>query len=365
MAPLFAQHRDAARVELAAGERRITPGIDAFREPQAHQQKLVGAFFAVEKIVRHDAMAVGLDAHQPRLWTPLGGDRMADTLDVQPPMRAGADAGIFVAAPVDQIVPAFRAGAGVIGNLVGRQAMRRADLLGDIVELARQRLVGRLQLAGGVQAEERRALLDGELVERQMFGGFRDRVLQFGGPHLRGLARAGIDQVERIAVEGLAGDRHRIERLARGVQPAQRLQRGVVQRLHAERYPVDAGRAVTGKARGLDAGRVGLERDFDIGGDAPVLADRIENGADGLRLHQGRRAAAEEDRRHLAARRARRSGFDLAGEGAREAFLVDRFMPDMAVEIAIGAFGQAERPVHIDAEGFFWPGASQDRSPPA
>ena len=37
-------------------------------------------------------------------------------------MRAGTDAGIFVAAPVDEIVPAFGAGARVVGNLVGRQA---------------------------------------------------------------------------------------------------------------------------------------------------------------------------------------------------------------------------------------------------
>ena len=72
-------------------------------------------------------------------------------------MRAGADAGIFLRAPVDEIVPALRAGARVIGNLVGRQTVLRADVLRDVVERARVRLVGRLQLAGGVQPEERRA----------------------------------------------------------------------------------------------------------------------------------------------------------------------------------------------------------------
>ncbi|MGY4483934.1 hypothetical protein ACVWWR_003125 [Bradyrhizobium sp. LM3.2] len=34
---------------------------------------------------------------------------MPDTVDVEPAMGAGADAGIFLAAPVDQIVPALGA----------------------------------------------------------------------------------------------------------------------------------------------------------------------------------------------------------------------------------------------------------------
>ena len=55
----------------------------------------------------------------------------------------------------------------------------------------------------------------------------------------------------------------------------------------------------------------------------------------------------------VAARRARRRGFDLARKGAGKAFLVDRRVADMAVEIAIRAFRQAERPVHVDAEGFW------------
>ena len=265
-------------------------------------------------------------------------------------MRARADAGIFLAAPVDQIVLAFRARPGVVGNLVGRKAVMRADFLRHIVERAGDRLVRRLQFARRMQAEERRAFLDRELIERQMFGGFRNRQLQFVGPHLRRLVGAGVDQVERVAVERGARDRDRIQRLARAVQPSQRLQRSIVERLHAERDAVDAGCAIAAKPRCLDAGRIGLQRHFDIGGDAPMLADRIQDGADGLRLHQRRRAAAEKDRGDGSARRARRRGFDLARKGAHKSFLVDRRVPDMAVEIAIRAFRQAERPVHVDAE---------------
>ena len=190
-----------------------------------------------------------LDPHQPGLGTLFGGDRVPDAVDIEAAMGAGADAGIFLAAPVDQIVPALRAGARVIGNLVGRQSVPRADLLRHVVQRARGRFIRRLQFAGGVQAEERRALFDGELIERQMLGGFRDRELQFFGPHRGRLVGAGIDQVERIAIERGARDRDRIQRLARAVQPAQRLQRGIVQRLHAERHAVDAGCAIAAKAR--------------------------------------------------------------------------------------------------------------------
>ena len=308
-------------------------------------------------------MAIGLDAHQPGLGAFFGGDGVPGAVDIEAAVGAGTDAGIFLAAPVNEVVFAFRAWARVVGNLVGRQSVLGADFLGDVVERARHRFVRRLQLAGGVQAEERRALFDGELIERQMLGGFRDRELQFIRPHLRGLVGAGVNQIERITVERGARDRDRVERLARGMQPSQRLQRGIVQRLHAERNPVDAGCAVAAKPRCLDAGRIGLQRDLGVGRDAPVFADRIQNGADGFRLHQRRRAAAEKDRGDLAIRRARGGGFDLAGKGPGKPFFVDRRMPDMAVEIAIRAFRQAERPVHVDAERFFSVSAGQGRSP--
>ena len=62
---------------------------------------------------------------------------MAVAADVEAAMGARPDAGIFVRAPINEIVPAFAAGPRVIGNLVGRQAVRRADLLGRVVERAR------------------------------------------------------------------------------------------------------------------------------------------------------------------------------------------------------------------------------------
>ncbi|MNL37831.1 hypothetical protein D3C87_1600040 [compost metagenome] len=130
----------------------------------------------------------------------------------------------------------------------------------------------------------------------------------------------------------------------------ERLEVGVVQRLHAERDAVDARRPEVAEAAGLDAGRIGFERDFAVRIDGPVLADRIEDRADGAALHQRGRAAAEEDRVDGAARRQCGAMGDLAAEGCDVAALVRRLQPDMRVEVAIGAFGQAEGPVHIDGE---------------
>ena len=109
-----------------------------------------------------------------------------------------------------------------------------------------------------MKREERRAFLDRQLIERQMLGGFRDRELQLIGPHLGPLVGTGVDQVERITLERAARDCDRIECFARGVQASQFLQGRVVQSLHAERDPVDAGGAVTGKTRRLDTGGIGF-----------------------------------------------------------------------------------------------------------
>ena len=141
-APSSRKNRNPPRIERAAGERRVARRIDAFGEPQSHQQKFVGHFARRQRLVDDEAVAVRLDAHQPGFRPLLGLGGVAAAVDVEPAMRARTDAGIFVAAPVDQIVPALGAGPRVVGNLVGRQAGAGADLLRQIVEIARQIVVG-------------------------------------------------------------------------------------------------------------------------------------------------------------------------------------------------------------------------------
>src|SRR5437868_7031233 len=48
---LLAQQRDTAGVERPSGDRRVALGIDAFGEPQSHQQEFVGALFAIEFVI--------------------------------------------------------------------------------------------------------------------------------------------------------------------------------------------------------------------------------------------------------------------------------------------------------------------------
>ena len=184
-----------------------------------------------------------------------------------------------------------------------------------------------------------------------MLGRLGNGALELGRPGFDRLARARVDQIERIALEIRARDGNGFERFLRRVQATEFLQRRVVERLHAERDAVDAGRAIAAKARGFDAGRIGFQRDFDVGRDRPVFADGVEDRLHRLGLHQRRRAAAEENRRYRAAGHARRGRRDLGFERAHEARLVDAAVAHVAVEVAIGALRQAERPVHVDGEG--------------
>src|SRR5258705_348013 len=129
-------------------------------------------------------MAARLDAHQPGLGALFGRDRMPDAIDIEAAMGAGTDAGIFLAAPVNQVMSAFGAWSRVIGYLVSRQPMPGTDVLRNVIKRTRGRLVRRLKFARGMQAEERRLRLDCQLIERQMLGRLRDREIQFVRPHI-------------------------------------------------------------------------------------------------------------------------------------------------------------------------------------
>ena len=241
----------------------------------------------------------------------------------------------------------------MVGDLVGGQAVRGADLLRRVVESARHVLVRRFEFAGRMERRERRLLLDGQLIKRKMLAGLGERPPELARPIARRLPRPRVDEIEGIAVEHAAGDADRVKRLARRMQAPELGQRRVVERLHAERYAIDAGGAVAAETRRLDAGRIGFERHLDVGRDAPMPRDGIEHGGDRRRLHQRGRAAAEEDRGDGPARHARGSRRDLRRERAHEARLVDAGVAHMAVEVAIGTFRQAERPMDVDAERRF------------
>src|SRR3954452_25112627 len=94
--------------------------------------------------------------------------------DIEAAMGTGTDAGVFVPAPVDEVVPALGTRPRMIGDLVGGQPACGAHLLREVIERARSIAVRNRELAGGMQCRERRLGLNGQLIEREMLGGFRD-----------------------------------------------------------------------------------------------------------------------------------------------------------------------------------------------
>jgi hypothetical protein len=127
------QQPDAARIERTPRKLRIARRIDPFGEPQPHQQKLVGALLAREHVVGRHTMAACFHAHQPGFGALLRGRGMAGAVNVEPSVCAGADPGIFLPAPVNEIMPAFGAGTGMVGNFICRKSGCGADILRHVI----------------------------------------------------------------------------------------------------------------------------------------------------------------------------------------------------------------------------------------
>src|ERR1700750_1113809 len=71
----------------------------------------------------------------------------------------------------------------------------------------------------------------------------------------------------------------------------------------------------------------------------------------GSRVHQRRRSAAEEDRRELPFGKQSRLVGEVRKQCLAPCIVVDA-IADMAVEVAIGAFADAERPVDVERKRF-------------
>ena len=150
--------------------------------------------------------------------------------------------------------------------------------------------------------------------------------------------------------EDLRRERDRRQRLGDVVLAAEEGQIAVVQRLHAQRDPVHARRPGSPRNRSAST-EVGLASSVISmsGAQPPTLGGTVDDGGHRRRLHQRRRAAAEEDRAQRAARRQLREMVELGHQGPRPARMVDT-AADMAVEVAVGALGLAERPVDVERE---------------
>ena len=165
-------------------------------------------------------------------------------------------------------------------------------------------------------------------------------------PLRRGLAGQGTDQIERDPRKVLLGHLKRLQAFSGVMQPPEEAQRGIVERLQTERHPVDPGTGQRGIVGSLNRRGVALQCDLDPFGKAPQVFGLTKQSLDQRRGHQAGGAAAEEDRFKpfstghfmLAAHVGQQRGlpFGMVNRG-----------PDMAVEVAIGALCEAERPVDV------------------
>ena len=166
-----------------------------------------------------------------------------------------------------------------------------------------------------------------------------------------GLAGACIDEVDRYPFETVLRHSDRLQGLVRAMQPTEETQRLVVQALNPQRHAIDPRRCKIGEIRGFDAAGIGFESDFDVMREAPQLLRFAQQTRDEGRGHERRRSSAEKDTCERFFRICLKMFVVHIGQqGIAPLLRVGRFA-DMAVEIAIGAFGDAKRPVDIERAG--------------
>jgi hypothetical protein len=184
-----------------------------------------------------------------------------------------------------------------------------------------------------------------------MVGTERKRAAQLGVPIGLGLTGAGIDEIYRNAFEMPLCDFQRLQCFACAMQPAEEMQRLVVQALDAQRHPIDPGHGQIGEIGCLHAAGIGFQRDLDSGIETPQPIGFGDQFCHQAGRHQRRCSAAEKD----ACQRFFRICLNMLMAHVRyERVFPDgglRSFPDMAVEVAIRAFCDAERPVNVECAG--------------
>ena len=241
----------------------------------------------------------------------------------------------------------------VVRHLIGFEPGLFEHALGDVIGVG-----------GGVGGEgvegpaprrsmKRRALFDGQLIGGDVLHAHRRDHTQFIGPAVQVLPRPGVDQVDGDPGEGALRLRDGVPRGAGVVIAAQRGEGLVVERLHPQRQAVHAGAGEGVEPRRLGVGGIGLQCDLQIVGWGPQIAGGVDHARRRRRIHQGRRAAAEEDRGQAPRSRYGRRSRHVGDDRLHERRLLLR-PPTIAhhVEIAIGADARAVGPVHVDPEAW-------------
>jgi len=261
---------DPARQGGLAGRALGQPGRrHAVARAQAEDQALGQTLARREPLGGLHGQRAGLDGGAPaRERLDVAVAHVADE-----PAAAGAGREVLGGAPVAEVVPSAAAGARVVGDLVVLEAARGGGADEGPVRSDDRVLVRQALDATGAP---RAAAVERERVRGDVVGSPVEHALDVGGPRVDREAGQPVHQVDAHVVA--AGLTSRVEggaRAARVVQAAERLEHGVVQRLHAEAHAGDAGRAVAREARARHALRVALDGDLGIGRQSPARAQVV------------------------------------------------------------------------------------------
>ena len=207
-------------------------------------------------------------------------------------MRAGTDAEVVAEGPVIEVVARTMPRACVRGDLVVAESRLRGHALDALLHLGRHVVVRQHRGLG----REQRVRLEREVVVRQVRRRQGERLCEVALEPRHVLAGQCVHQVE---VEGrkVAGRRlGRRDRLGPVVHPTQRRKRPVIETLHAERQPIDAGLAESAKAFALERAGIGLQRHLGIDRHAQHRPYARQQPVDRLGREEAWGAAADEDR---------------------------------------------------------------------
>ena len=238
----------------------------------------------------------------------------------------------------------------MVRDLIGGQAVRLRDLLRQLIKVCLVIVFHRDELSASGAFTEGGAFLDGQFIEREVRRTEREGIGEFSLPALGGLARAGIDEVERDIVE-------RVQRRVcgkagiGGVMVASKEGKGrIVQRLQADREAVHASSGPGFEVGSKDVIRIGLQRDFHARREAEAALSQFDEKCNVTRTEQGGRPAAKIDRAKL---RVIGQGFSMPGKVARYGFDKRGTVPPFCgvdVEVAIGADLRTIGPVDVEPE---------------
>ena len=245
---------------------------------------------------------------------------LAVALDGPPPapaMRAGADAGVILVAPVSEIVAALLARPGMVRDFVGGETRVFGHRLRRFIEDRALVRIGRGQFAARGHGGEAGAGLDGALVEREVAGAEGQGPAKLVGPGLLALLGPRINEVEADPI------RRRPKPVASAPSPATSCsQAEEAKRSSAsaagERDPVDPCAGQIGEAR------ASTEEGFassviSIPGANPQCASAPHQGGDVAGGISEGGAATEEDRGELRPGSGATHGLDRRGRRWRQA----------------------------------------------